>query len=81
MNMLVVALFLFVLALAAGADRFGWVTGKPVINAGYFGGIITVLLLIFLFCAGLTWKLACPGSEKWMSYDCFKAANFGWMSF
>jgi hypothetical protein len=77
--LILAAIFLF-LALIAFADRLGWITGKPVINAGYYGAIITVLFIMVLFCIVLTWKLACPVSDKWLNLECFEAAGI-WKGF
>jgi hypothetical protein len=72
--MLTWAAVLLFIALLAYADRLGWITGKPVIDAGYFGLIITALCIMFLLCFLLTWKLQCPIPDKWINLDCFKLA-------
>jgi hypothetical protein len=70
--MLIWSAMFFLLALVAFADRLGWITGKPVINAGFFGIIITVLFLMLLFCIALSMKLACPVPDKWINLQCFR---------
>lgn len=40
-----------------------------------FGALLIVSLLGVL----ISWKMACPGTDKWINLDCLKRADlFGW---
>lgn len=66
---------LFLLLMAGIAHRWGWVTGKPAANARFFGIIIGAMYIVVLLGLLLSWKLACPVPDAWLSLECLRLSE------
>ena len=69
--MLIWSLLFLVTALALYGSSFGWITGHPVKDAKFMALIFVALFLVSALCIGISVKMACPASDKWLNLPCF----------
>ncbi|HUY68277.1 MAG TPA: hypothetical protein VMV79_03145 [Alphaproteobacteria bacterium] len=76
--MVVLSILVLIMVLAACAFGCGWVTGRPMVNAWFTALIFATFFVVLALGVLISWKLACPISDKWLDVKCLESVlSFG----